>query len=359
MSRVNATLRILDANANRVREALRTIEDVVRFTLNDRLWSEKVKTLRHDFSAVMSAVPLPDLLAARDTPGDVGTEISTPAEGRRNDVLAILTAACKRVQEALRSMEEQAKTLSSAPVLAPKLEALRYRAYDLESKLIGRLHRAERFAEVRVYLLLTGALCRKPWQEVALAALAGGVDALQLREKNTLSDMELLIRAGWLKERCQEAGKLFIMNDRADVAALVGADGVHLGQEDLPVSAARKIVGGGCLIGVSTHNVEQARQAVLDGADYIGVGPMFSTITKPQVNVEWGVPGAELLQDVVQEVAIPHVAIGGISAENVEQLAAVGGRAVAVSAAILAADDPAEATRQLRRKLEDAVERQG
>jgi thiamine-phosphate pyrophosphorylase len=140
---------------------------------------------------------------------------------------------------------------------------------------------------------------------------------------------------------------LVVINDRADVAAAVDADGVHLGQDDMSVKEARAIVGPRKLIGVSTHSIEQARAAVLDGASYIGVGPTFPSKTKDFENY----PGLELLKQVAREIRLPSFAIGGISPDNVEQVIAAGFTHVAVSSAVKGGRDPAAAVQQLRLAL--------
>lgn len=138
-----------------------------------------------------------------------------------------------------------------------------------------------------------------------------------------------------------------IVNDRADLAVAVDADGVHLGQEDLNVSDARRIVGAAKMIGVSTHSIEQARRAVLDGANYIGVGPVFPSTTK---NFDAYV-GLELLSTVANEVTLPSFAIGGVNLENVDEVLSAGFARVAVSAAVTKADDPGQAARKLKHAL--------
>jgi thiamine-phosphate pyrophosphorylase len=199
---------------------------------------------------------------------------------------------------------------------------------------------------VRLYVLITESLCKRAWIEVAEQAILGGADCLQLREKN-LEGSELLKRAHQLVELCRRHNVLCIVNDRPDIAVLSGADGVHLGQADLPVLQVRKLVGRSKLIGVSTHNIGQAKRAVLDGADYIGIGPVFRSSTKPRDIL----PGLGFALQVASEVTIPAVAIAGITIGNVDEVLATGIRAVAVTAAVIGADDPREAARTLKRKL--------
>src|SRR5262249_30050308 len=141
---------------------------------------------------------------------------------------------------------------------------------------------------------------------------------------------------------------LFIVNDRPDIARLSDADGVHLGQDDLPVKEARRVLGPDALIGVSTHSVEQLRQAVLDGADYLGIGPTFPSKTKAFDRF----PGLPFLRSATAETSLPAFALGGIGPQNVGLVVEAGARRVAVSAAITKADDPQQAARELRAALE-------
>ncbi|HOQ88294.1 MAG TPA: thiamine phosphate synthase [Phycisphaerae bacterium] len=348
--------RILDANFNRAREALRVIEDYARFVQDDPVGCERVKHLRHDLAGCIrrlagsvhaawgdaSAERLADaLLAARDTPGDVGTHIVTESEQHRADARDVCVAALKRLPEALRTLEEYGKTLDAA--VAAEIEALRYRAYDLEQRMMMRGDRSARFARVQLYVLVTESLCRDDWLSVARAAIAGGADCLQLREKN-LDDGELLSRARRLRELCREHDVLFIVNDRPDIARLADADGVHLGQTDMPMVDARRILGPDRLIGVSTHNREQFDAAVASGPDYIAVGPMFQSSTKPQDHV----PGPDLAAYATARTGIPIVPIGGIVPENAGILYQAGCRCVCVCSAVISADDVEKAARQFK-----------
>jgi len=336
-------LRILDANVNRAREALRVIEDYARFHLNDDGICSGLKQLRHDFAAAC-APWVEGALLLRDTPGDVGTAVKTASEFKREDIAAVVTAAGKRLGEALRTIEEYLKT--SSPVDAAAVEAIRYRFYDLELRVGRTLHSAGRFARVGLYVLITESICKRPWFEVAQAAIAGGADCLQLRE-NELEGAELLRRAKMLVELCRTSDVICLINDRPDIAILADADGVHVGQGDLPAIEARKLLGPEKIVGVSTHTIEQARQAVLDGADYIGVGPVFRSATKTREIL----PGVEFARRVAQEIQLPAVAIAGINEGNIDEVLACGVQAVAVTAAVAACDDPREAAERLKRKV--------
>ena len=177
-------------------------------------------------------------------------------------------------------------------------------------------------------------------------ALAGGADLVQLRDKQATDD-ELLAAATWARERCAAHGALFILNDRPDLAVAAGADGVHVGQDDMPVARARTIVGDGAIVGLSTHSIAQADAGARSGADYIAVGPVHATATKQ------GRPaiGLEPVRHAAAHIALPWFAIGGIDADTVgEAVAAGAGRAVIVRA-IAHAPDPEAVTRALRAEL--------
>ncbi len=343
-------LRILDVNCNRVREALRVLEDYARFSLNHRPLQQQLKQLRHDFQTATASVQA-QAISARDTAGDVGTGITTETEQKRESLSAVVTAAGKRLSEALRSVEEYLKTADGAN--AACVEQIRYRAYDIERAILLTLSPGrERMRGVSVYVLITESLCKRPWLEVARLAIDGGCECIQLREK-LIDAGELLVRARRLAALCRERGVISIINDRPDVALAAGADGVHVGQADLPARVVRQIVGPDLIVGVSTRQIEQAREAVLDGADYIGVGPIFASTTKPQENL----PGLAYAKAAAAEMSVPVVAISGVCAGNVVHLAAIGVRAVAVSSAVIAADDPSSAVRQIRAALSDAPSR--
>jgi thiamine-phosphate pyrophosphorylase len=339
-------LRILDANANRAREALRVIEDYARFVLDDGELCGSLKALRHDFSTATAGF-VGEAILHRDTPGDVGTTKKTQAELQRDDLAHVVTAAGKRLGEALRTIEEYLKTTD--PARASQVESIRYRFYNLEQRMARALRpRACLFAEkVRLYLLITESTCKRPWIEVAERAIQGGADCLQLREKN-LDSGELLRRAKQLVELCKQNNVLSVINDRPDIAILSDADGVHVGQTDLPAQEVRKLIGTSKILGVSTHNLDQAKQAVRDGADYIGVGPIFKSGTKPRDFVA----GVDFARAVARAIPhVPAVAIAGITEQNVDEVLSTGLKSIAVTAAVAGCDDPRAATERLKNKL--------
>jgi thiamine-phosphate pyrophosphorylase len=352
-----AALRIVDANLNRASEGLRVVEEHCRFALTDRHLTECCKQLRHDLAAAAVAFDERQLHAARETQADVGTSITTAGEGSRDSLAHIVVANWQRVEQSLRAIEEYAKLL--VPAIAPRIESLRYRAYTLAKACTSTANSQQRLAGARLYVLIDGGLSECSFAERAAELIAAGVHVLQLRDKS-LDDRTLLERARLLRriidERCASARReprppgseprtlnlepsspqpLLILNDRPDLAVLARADGVHVGQDELSVHDVRQIVGPDLLVGVSTHTIEQARQAVLDGASYLGCGPTFPSGTKHFDHF----PGLDFLRQVAAEIALPSFAIGGITAENLPQVLATGFTRAAVSGVIAASRD--------------------
>lgn len=343
--------RIVDANINRAREAVRTLEDLARFALDDSDLTRELKSLRHDLRAAAESLPLDRsaLLSSRDTPGDVGTGIQTPAEYKRAGLGGIASAAAGRLTEALRSLEEASKALGGLGATA--FESLRYRSYSVEKKLVLALGTGV-CPQWRVCVLITESLCtHHRWDRVAELAVAGGAGCLQLREK-ILDGGELFQRARRLLDIASAGMAHVIVNDRVDVALAAGVQGVHVGQTDLSIAHARAIAGDSLWIGVSTSNLEQARAAVLGGADYCGLGPVFATTTKHKPALVGPEYVARYLADPLLS-SRPHLAISGISAENVGALRGVGCRGVAVSGAVCGSRDPEGEVRRIVAGLEN------
>jgi thiamine-phosphate pyrophosphorylase len=239
------------------------------------------------------------------------------------------------VQEGLRTLEEYGKIVS--PVVGEAVSQLRYRFYDLEKRLAIETNSRARLAGRPLYLLATREQCYLEFEIALRIALNAGAGIVQLREKNC-SDREIVELGQKVREWTREFGALFIMNDRPDLAVLTDADGVHVGQEELSVRHARRIVGPNRLVGVSTHSIEQARTAVDDGADYLGVGPVFPSQTKTFENLA----GLDFVRQVAEEIQLPWYAIGGITPENLESVHAAGATRIAVSHAVLSSNAPGD-----------------
>ncbi len=344
--------RILDAAANRAREGLRVLEDYARFGANDRHLAERLKQTRHELAESLQILPPEWLLACRDTQGDVGTAIETRREYVRHDLQDVLTAACKRAQEALRTLEEYGKVVSGS--VSRRFEQLRYRVYTLEKVLLRTGALPTRLARERLYLLLTEAACVGGVTITLRAALSAGVRLFQVREKG-LTDRALLQHCRLLRKWTRDHDALLIINDRPDIAALCDADGVHVGQDECTVADARQILGPDRLVGVSTHSIEQARAAVLEGADYLGVGPTFPSGTKTFTEF----PGLALVKAVAEEITLPWFAIGGIDETNLPRVLEAGACRVAVTRAISGSSTPREQAASLLSRLHQAADQVG
>lgn len=201
---------------------------------------------------------------------------------------------------------------------------------------------------IRLYVLISSNITTKSVKETARLVIDGGADAIQLREK-TISDSEFISLAREVRDITTNTkrGSLLIINDRVHVAREINADGVHLGQQDMSVLEARDIIGNEKIIGVSTHNIIQARQAQKDGADYIAIGPIYPTRTKdyePSI-------GIEIIQEISGAVNIPFIAIGAITLENLDEVLQAGASRVAVCSAIIGSKDIYSSTKQYKEKL--------
>lgn len=350
--------RILDAAANRAREAIRVLEDYARFVLDDPDSTRRLKEFRHELRDILQPLDSKTRLHARNTANDIGREIEGKGEYRRTTAKDVLAANFARLQESLRSLEEFSKI--EHPAMSRRFERLRYESYTLH-KTIGfdqsnkpdseKVDSPEsRFLlnEARLYVLLDARENKEDFARMARELVQGGADIIQLRDK-TADDRTLLARSSILREIivASERRVLFVMNDRPDLAMLAGADGVHVGQTELSAQDVRTIVGPELLVGVSTHDIDQVRQAIAAGADYIGVGPVFESTTKSFHEF----PGLDFLERLAGEANIPAFAIGGITPENLDRVLETRIHRIAVGGAILDADDPRQTTELLAERL--------
>jgi thiamine-phosphate pyrophosphorylase len=336
--------RVLDASANRAREGLRVVEDYARFALDDPGLTRRLKDVRHRLAEAVRGLDLDALTAARDTRGDVGTSIMAADERVRDNPRAVLIANFKRASEALRSLEEYAKLIDVW--LAGRFEVLRYDVYTLEKLTLSAVAAHRTLADARLMVLVGGLPTLGDLTWVVGEALAGGADVIQLREK-ALPDREWLQRAREVRILTAQAHARFVLNDRPDLARLASADGVHLGQHDMTPRDARRIVGPRMVIGVSTHDREQLDHAIVAGAGYLGVGPVFPSETKDFSDLA----GLAFVTRAAETTNLPWFAIGGINETNVDRVLEAGATRIAVSAAIVHAARPRDAAATLRARL--------
>jgi len=330
-----AVLRLLDANLDRAREGLRVAEDWARFGLNRRDLVAALKDLRQQ----LGSCHLPSYRQARHTASDSAAGLGHPAQAQRLDSQAVVAANCARAQEALRVLEEFGR--ASNPGLAAVAEACRYRLYDLETQLLADQSRVERLAAARLYLITAEV---PHLLEVVEQALKAGVKLVQHRSKST-NDLQRYQEALALRQLCNRYGALFIVNDRLDIALAVDADGVHLGQTDLPPAIARRLLGPDRLIGQSSHCLEDLQRAQAAGCNYVGVGPIYATPTKPGRQPV----GFDYLRIAAANAQVPFFCIGGLDASNLQPVLAETGATAgfAVVRAVMEAADPAAATKEL------------
>lgn len=340
----NSAFRIIDASFNRAMEGFRVVEEFTRMHLNDRLLSKSVKQLRHDLVEAVSQCPGDSLLACRDILHDVGTTVQTKSEYQRDSIDNIVRANFGRVLQSLRSIEEYAKL--AMPEISQDVEAIRYQAYAVEKVVVRVLASIEDLKSASVYVLTDTRESLAEFEKLIIQLIEAEVDLIQLRDKR-LEDRDLIAAGKLLTKLTRGSISRWIMNDRADLAVVCDADGVHVGQSDLDVAEARRIVGVGKMVGVSTHNFEQARDAIMAGADYIGVGPVFPSTTKSFLQFA----SQQFVERVMNEITLPAFAIGGINELNIEQLIEINVSRVAVSGAVINSDDPSEIIRVIKQKL--------
>jgi thiamine-phosphate pyrophosphorylase len=341
-------LRIIDANLNRIGEGLRVLEEFARLSLNDTALTQRLKNMRHKM-VKLDAELQQKLLRARDAEGDVGSRMEADGEDKNRDLPEAIAANARRVQESLRVMEEIAK----APGLSldsDEYRKARFELYTIEKGLISKMLRKDKTKRLAgLYVIIdTAWLKGRSHVEVASQAIRGGAKVIQLRCKEK-SIREFLDIAGDLKKLCSKNDVLFIVNDSLEVALAVGADGLHAGQDDLPVETARRLLPIDKILGCSARTVNEARTARNNGADYLGVGAMYATTSKESAEVV----GPERLKEIRQAVDLPIVAIGGINKSNLRAVMKAGADAAAVISAVMEAGDVEGAVRQLVKIIEE------
>ena len=326
------------------------IEDYVRFVLDDPGLTRRLKDMRHRLAQAERGLDEHLLLGSRDTREDVGTHIMTPSEQIRENPRAVLAANFKRIAEALRSLEEYSKLVDVW--LAGRYEVLRYDVYTLEKLTMTAVAAHRSLGDARLMVLVGGLTDAGDLTWVVGEALAGGADVIQYREKG-LPDRELLMRARELRILTAQARVPLIVNDRVDLARLASCDGVHVGQEDVSVRDARRIMGAAAHIGVSTHDREQLDAAILVGASYLGVGPVFPSPTKEFAEPE--LAGLTLCASCRRNDHAALVRDRRDQRDNVDRVLEAGATRIAVSAAVVRADSPRQATRRLKERLQRAA----
>ena len=337
-------LRILDVNLNRIGEGLRLLEDITRFILNDPELSEQLKNIRHELLPKDRSLQK-RLLNARRAGEDVGAFLDVDSEAERADTASLVSANSRRVQQSLRVLEELAKVHGDDFGLDwDKFKHARFALYTIEQKIVQELLRHNKRAQVvGLYVIIdTQALKGRGELDVARQAIQGGARMIQFRDKLRPKGM-LMPLARELKKVCAESGALFIVNDYIDLAIASDADGLHIGQEDLPTETARKMLPADKILGCSSATLQEALKAEKEGADYIAVGCIYPTPSKSPTRLA----GLKTLRQVKSKISVPVVAIGGINEDNIAKVIGAGPDAVAVISAVLGAENVKEASQRL------------
>lgn len=326
--------RIIDANVNRTAEGLRVVEELARFEVEDEALLRALKEIRH---AVRRLPALFDIRPGecRDSDLDVGGRFSTASEGMRTGFEGIARANLHRAEEGLRAVEEFGKLIR--PGSSERVKDLRFRLYGIETALLGSGRGASGLPPSPfLYTFVDrGFVSAKDVGRTAAELAAGGSGMIQYRAKGIARD-EMLADLAAVLEAVRPAGVPVIVNDDPGLAAEAGADGVHLGPGDPPVGEAREILGPSRIIGVSVRSLDAFVEVPAHLVDYIAVGSVYPTGTKPDAVVT----GLDLLRTVRSRTRLPIVAIGGITPANAAAVIEAGADGLAMISAVLEGDVP-------------------
>ncbi|MCP4176991.1 MAG: thiamine phosphate synthase [bacterium] len=335
--------RILDANINRTSEGLRVIEDIMRFNYCNIVTTEKLKKIRHNLRKNFKEFN-DEMIFHRDSVKDVGLKISQSSKiDNKHSINELITANFKRASESLRVIEEISKIIDEYDK-SKLVEQIRFQVYEIEKEV------SSKFIKQFIPRGLYGITCERFSNgrsnvECVKQMVDAGVKIIQYRNKNSEIDKKLR-EAETISKICKSNGVVFIVNDHIDIALAVDADGVHLGQNDFDIQFAKSILGPNKIIGRSTHSPKQAEKAVSEGADYIGVGPIFKTTTKDTAPVS-----LKYLEYAVKNIKIPFIAIGGIKEHNLDDVLNYGAERVSLVSEIVGAENIKQKADLINRKI--------
>lgn len=323
----------IDANLNRALEGIRVCEDVMRFCLRRADLSTRLKEARHLVADTAKRFPPGMLLHGRDVEADAQKFVDLGGEGTRGSLAELLSANLHRAMEAVRSLEEFGKLAVSEWNDNP-FQKIRFTLYELErdtAPLMTRREKIDRFSRSLYAILDSSYVHRDNFDDAATKMIRGGASIIQLRMKAGGKE-EVLAAARDIAALCREGRALFIVNDHVDIALLAGADGVHLGLNDLRAGEARKILPPDMIIGVTAYTADDPARAESDGADYVAVGPVFDTVyMSGSGQVTLNGAGVEVISRTRLSVSIPIVAIGGITPGGAGRSIDAGAASIAVT----------------------------
>ncbi len=313
--------RIADVNLNRLGESLKFMEDVTRFSLENKFLLTRVRKIRHEYLEVKKALPMMHILAFRKSNVDLGRSAKFDIREKRPS-RDVIVANITRAKESSRILEESLKSINAT--MSTKMKKIRFDIYDLEQSIIGS------FAKIfnpKFYAIIDEKYLRTYKMKDMIRILENnGATMIQLRIR-TLPDRKFLDYAAIIRNTLRKEETKFIINNRIDIALACSAHGVHIGQDDMPIKRARGILGDNYVIGMSARTIEQAKKAERDGADYIGVGSVFKTKTKSDARI----CGLSVLKAICKKTNIPVVGIGGITDKNYRKVLNAGAAGIAVS----------------------------
>ena len=346
-SRRQSTLRIVDVNLDRIGEGLRLLEDIARFSLEDEPITKEIKDLRHRITDINKDFSLA-LIGASDASSDIGQDMLAENQSLHRDIDKTVVANFRRVQESLRVLEELAK-IPDVEMDSENFKRARFSLYSLEKELLTKLLRQDKKKFIHgIYVVLdTIIFDSKGILSIVPKVIKGGAKIIQLRD-NKLPTTALIKLSVKIKTICKDSGVLFIVNNYPEVAFASDADGLHLGQGDIPAEVAHRLLPLNKILGVSVTNAEEAQAAERGGADYVAASAIFPTPTKEEAT-SIGLEGLRIIKNAVK---IPVVAIGGVNISNVDDVIAAGADSVAVVSAVLSSDDPVKTTAKLSSRFE-------
>lgn len=315
-------------NLNRLNEALKFIEDVIRFSLENKVLLIRIRKIRNEFLKIKKDISLADIINSRQSSHDLGRAAKFDIQTKKTSEDLII-ANLTRAKESARIIEEILKSINLK--ISNRMKEIRFQLYDLEKYIIGCL---KKIFNPRINVVIDEKYLSAYRIKNMMDVLENnGVTMIQLRIK-TLSDRKFYNYAVRIKKFLKKKEIKFIINNRLDIARASGADGVHLGQDDMPARMARRILGENYIIGVSAHNIDEANKAEKEGADYIGVGSIFRTKTKSDAHI----CGLSVLKSICKKITIPVVGIGGITNRNYRDVFRAGAAGIAVSSYLFEGD---------------------
>jgi len=307
--------RIIDVNFNRLREALKTAEDIIRFAFGNK---KLLASLRKEIKKIRKVIikKEKEYLPFREVKTDLGRTYEYDQPHLKRNLIDLLFANLKRAQESLRTLEEIFK-IEKEERLQKFFKEERFFLYQLEKEIANSLKKE---LDLRVYPIIDikslNLKKKSDYGKLALKLIKEGATILQLRAEKDFKTKELIEIGKIIKEKIKKKKVKLIINDRVDVCLAIGADGVHLGKDDMPVSYAREILGEEKIIGKTIRNLKELKKAEKEGADYGACGAIFPSKTKKTAKVV----GIKTLKAIIKKSKIPIVAIGGINPTNVKEV---------------------------------------